>query len=185
MSKRTRDQVAHLRAEVVGMFESGAPPTAIADELQISETYIHYILRSEGYPNHTAPGKLAKMTGEEKATIVREVLVEHLPLNEVATRHHLAGNTVYKLLRQAGINGIRGLIERGNKKRDSLAVQMYKDGEKLRIIQAETGVLQTRLYLLLTLQKVPLRTEIKEFFEDETHEDDDIPPEQVIYNPVP
>lgn len=185
MPKRTRDQVAHLRTEVVSMFEGGAPPTAIADELQISETYTHYILRSEGYPKHTASGKLAKMSGEEKATIVREVLVEHLPLNEVAESHHLAGNTVYKLLRQAGINSIRGLLTKGNEKRDALAVQMYVDGEKLRIIQAETGVHQTRLYLLLTLQKVPLRAEIKEFFEDETHEDDDIPPEQIIYNPVP
>jgi len=149
-----------MKEEAISMYQQGADPYVIAEEMDRSVSTIRKWLWQEGISGK--PG-VRSIVDELNPEQVKEILVayedQQTPVSAILKDWGLTYQQLYAILDRADVPPRRGRddIVAANKKRMDVAVQMYELGHPLKVIKADTGIHAPRLYDELAVRGVPKR----------------------------
>lgn len=141
------------------MYAAGLPISTIADELGMQNkdviAKVNFLVRQGRVKKRRRKTKIS-LEQEEK---IIERYYEGERVQALASEFDLKINDVYNLLRRRELPARSNTKEYQEKRQNNLdkAVQMYKDGVKLKYIVIETDVSQPVLHAELARRDIPLR----------------------------
>ena len=139
--------------EVLEMFDGGLNPSAIAQELNISEGTVRGVLKAHG---RELPGHKRSTENVDTGAVV-EAYNGDVPAREILVTFGLTYTKLYHILEEAGVPIRKVARAEGKKRSMDEAVSLYEDGYPLYAIKEETGIAQPQLHAELHLRGVPLR----------------------------
>jgi transposase len=148
-----------LRQAILEMNQAGAPPTEIAEELEVSVSTIYRILNQLGATSQRGKKSvLDELSNEDRQTIIQRYIADD-PLIDIINEYGLNYNALYRLLREEGVplKEIKVESKRAVSERMEHAIKLYIKGVPIWKIEAETGVRQPQLHSELHRQGITLR----------------------------
>lgn len=149
MTRRSKEETAELRGEIIRMREESAKPALIAEELGISEVYVRRVLNEAGFVQHR------RQLDEE--AIVADYVAGEIRVLDICRKYKISTLKLYQVLadHEVGTNSRK----RANAIAIEMAVSRYEnEGETpvWKILQ-DTGVPQPLLHKALHDRNIPLR----------------------------
>jgi transposase-like protein len=146
--RRTRNELVTLREDVITMFEAGAPTKDIADELEISDTYVRKLLHDVGFDARQLPGIREIVSPEIAEKVAAMYLDPVTEVSDILGKYKLTYNQLYKVLRTQDVRPVDRAVIADDRLQTRLqtAVEMYDDEYRVKEIEATTGINKNLLY---------------------------------------
>lgn len=138
--------------EILAMHDQGFSPVAIAEEIDVSETYVRNVLQEEGIDTSRRITTLAL-----KAEAVVEAYQADKPVPDILAEFDITYARLYGILAEYDVPLRKVAHAQARNIQMDQAVKLYEDGIPLHKITEETGIHQPQIHAELHKRGVTLR----------------------------
>jgi len=136
--------------ELLAMFDAGLNITHIAEELGMAPATVRKVLKEHGRDTN-------RKAHEVDTVDVLQMYTQGVPTADILSKHNISYNTLYSIMRKAGIEPRTIKTQYVANERKQRAIELYIAGVPIWSIKMETGISQPTLHDALHQQGIPLR----------------------------